>query len=462
MKQTTKPNVSKNRSANEFRERAHALRADLMDPEKTYSAEEVEKITNDIRAFEARAAAAAEFTPEAEIERQGGTGTDLVRTEPNADAAEQGRAEFTSGLTRATSEVRALVQTEFRSFGHYLRAVFKPATATPREQTALRRVAEMTRAITGESGGGAEVLLPLEQVAEIFSVSNVQMGVMQFARRYSVAGRTLRIPTLVQDTGSATLNRPMAGSIANVSIVGEGSAMPAREPQFTQRLLTAYKYAAITEIGDEVLDDDFTGELPSEVTVAVGQQVMNAINEHVTRTGTGTAMPLGALHANNAAALTVQRATANNIGVADVFDLYTRHTHGPNSRWLVSRRAIKEIFELQASNNTLIAWLANLRDKPTMMLLGIPVEVSDLLAPLGTRGDLALVNGDFYAVGLRKALTAESSIHAKFTQGLTTYRFLARAGGIPIPTATYAYEISGGGSKVDEHSPFTVLGDPAA
>jgi hypothetical protein len=53
-------------------------------------------------------------------------------------------------------------------------------------------------------------------------------------------------------------------------------------------------------------------------------------------------------------------------------------------------------------------------------------------------------------------LTVESSIHVKFVQDITTYRFLARGGGIPIPTSTYAYKTSAG-VKVDPHSPFVVL-----
>jgi len=40
---------------------------------------------------------------------------------------------------------------------------------------------------------------------------------------------------------------------------------------------------------------------------------------------------------------------------------------------------------------------------------------------------------------------------------VTTYRFVARAGGIPIPTSTFAYKVDGSGNKVDEHSPFVVL-----
>jgi HK97 family phage major capsid protein len=146
---------------------------------------------------------------------------------------------------------------------------------------------------------------------------------------------------------------------------------------------------------------------------------------------------------------------------ADAFKMYERHTVGPRSVWMVSRRVLAQLFALQATNNTMVTWISNLRDTPQMLLLGLPVIVTDLLNTLGSRADVALVNGDFYAMGLRQALTVESSSHVKFVQDITTYRFLARGGGIPIPTSTYAYKTVAG-VKVDAHSPFVVLDVPAS
>jgi len=442
------PLVSKNRAANELREQAHKLRSELMDPTASFTAEEVEKRTADIRALEMRAQTAAEFTADAEVARQGGD-EGLTRMDVAGE-----RTEF-AGMKDATDKVRAVLVNAFPSLGSYVRAVAK-GPANSKEAEALRTVDMMTRTITGSTNGG-EYLLPLTQVPEIFSISNAQPGLFQYARRYQVPGRTLRIPYLLQDEGTSVLNRPMAGKIADVTIVGEGATKPSREPSFGQRILTMYKYAAITEFGDELLGDDFTGELPAEVTAAVGGQVINKINEDITIDGTGSSQPLGAFNTNNTALLKVLRNTSNQFKAADAFAMYERHTHGPNSVWMISRRVLAQLFAMQTTNNTMVTWIPNLRDKPQMTLLGLPVIVTDLLPTLGTEGDVALVNGDFYAMGLRQALTVESSIHYKFVNDITTYRFVARAGGIPLPTSTYAYSIDSSGNKVDEHSPFVVL-----
>lgn len=441
------PLVSKNRAANELREKAHALRAELADANAAFSAEEVEKRVADIRALEVRANTVADFTADAELDRQGGAG-ELVRVDAN------GRGDVES-MADGHKQVANVVREGFRSMGAYVRAIAK-GPANDAEKAALRQIDMLTRTITGSTNGG-DYLLPLTQVAEIFSTSNAQEGVMQYARKYNVPGRSLRIPYLIQDTGTTTLNRPMAGSIANVTIVDEAATKPVREPSFQQRLLTMYKYAAISEFGDELLGDDFTGELPAEVVSAVGGQIINKMNEDITIDGGGTGAPLGALNSGNGARLSVFRSGLNAIVAADVFKMYSRHTHGPNSRWFISRRAIEQLFALQTTNNTMVTWMQNLRDKPQMVLLGLPVTVTDFLPSLGTTADIALVNPDFYAAGLRQALTVESSIHFRFTQDITTYRFVARGGGIPLPTSTYAYKIDGSGNKVDPHSPFVVL-----
>lgn len=457
--------VTKNREANELRAQATALRSEISDPSKEFTVDEVQKKVDGIRALEMRAQAAAEFTPSDEIRRQGGDEEVRGFRPDGAELTHEEKVKAAQERKTLQGEMRAQSSKIIGTFGdhrNFIRAIHGKGGQLNMEQVRLiESIGEMTRAITGDTNGG-EYLLPLTQVAEIFQVSNVQPGVMSYARTYNVPGRSLRIPYLIQDEGTTTLNRPMAGKIANVTIVGEGSTKPAREPSFGQRLLTVYKYAAVSVMGDELLGDDFTGELPSSVTNAVGQQAVNKVNEDVTIDGTGTSQPLGAFHANNGALLTVNRATANTFTAPDAFKMYERHTHGPGSVWMISRRVLAQLFAMQTSNNTMVTFLRSLNEKPQMLLLGLPVIVTDLLSPLGTQSDVVMLNGDFYALALRQALTVESSIHARFVEDLTTYRFIVRAGGIPIPTSTYAYKINGSGNKVDAHSPFVTLGEPAS
>lgn len=446
--------VTKDREANELLSRADALIAEIRDVSKPLTTEQLDAKRAEVEALRKRATMLAEFTPEGELKRQGAEGLTPVD-------AQQERKDFEQAQT-AHEKMRKFAVSKFRNLGEFMRAASHPQFATPAQQDAIRQMTEMTRAITGD--GSAEVLLPLTQEASIFSVSNVQEGILQYARRYPIPGRSLRIPMLEQTEGTNTLNRPMAGKIANVTYVDEGALKPERDPVFTQRLIEAKKAAAITELGDEILADDFTGQLPGQIVESVGQQVLNFFNEQFTIDGTTAVSaggPTGALASQNGALLVVDRQTQNTITSDDVFNMYAQHTHGPNSRWFVNRNAVPQLMKLTLNGNSLVTWLMNLRDKPQMMLLGLPVTVTDLLNPLGTQSDFALINPDFYAVAWRQGLTVQSSIHEKFRYDLTVYRFVARAGGVPLPTSTYAYKYANG-AKINEHSPFVTLGLPSS
>lgn len=448
--------VTRNREANELRAQADKVVEEIRDTSKPLTADELAQKMDAVKTLKARADFLEEISPDQEIARQGGAG-DLTRI----DVGDKERTEFES-VRDVTDRVRQEAVKGFRNFGEFLRVMRGKQEPTSAQVATVRKMQELSRAITG--AGSAEVLLPLQQEASIFSVSNQQDGILPRARRYSVTGRSLRIPMLVQDEGSNTLNRPMAGKIANVTFVDEAAEKPARDPVFTQRLIEVKKAAAITEFGDEILEDDFTGMLPQQVTESVGGQVMNFFNEQFTVDGStvvASGGPLGALNAANGALLTVDRDTANQVKADDVFGMYARHTHGPNSVWFASRYLMQSLMQLTLNGTSLVTWLTNLRDKPVMLLLGYPVVITDLVPTLGTAGDLSLVNPDFYAVAMRQGLTVQSSIHEKFRYDITVYRFLARAGGVPIPASTYAYKFQGG-AKVDEHSPFVRLGLPTS
>jgi HK97 family phage major capsid protein len=473
--------TTKNRKAQELRSKAKAIRAEIADIEKPLTRAELDAKVAEALDLEHRANTIAEFTADDEVRRQGGEEVD-IDLDTGAAAGEgegaEGGKRATVKLTRVDGEgaggkrvVRSATMSDrIADFAHRVqrefgdvRSFMKIAVAgtdpirTAGQRKMIEEARTMTRAIIGDSGhaSGGEVLLPLTQVAEIFALENVQQGIMQRARIYNVPGRELRIPYLLQTGGDGTNVRPMAGNIANVDIIGEGSTKTVREPKFGQRLLRVHKYAAITQSGDELLGDDFTGELPTTFVNAVGQQALNRVNEDVTVSGTGSSMPLGAIYpgAHN---IGVTRASSSSYSTADIFGMYDRHTHGPGSFWLASRRSLGPLMALQLSSGSMITYLKSLGEKPQMQLLGLPVVLSDLPNTFGTQGDLSLINPDFYALALRQALTVERSRDYAFVQDLTTWRFIVRAGGIPINDGTYAYKYAGT-AQVDSHSPFVYL-----
>jgi HK97 family phage major capsid protein len=445
--------VSKNREANELRTRAKSVLQRIA-TETDMNAEQFEAAKKEHDTLVARANMLDEITPEGEIQRQGGEGN--LTPVPNREVTH----DVPNTMRARVDAFRKSVQKHFGGTANYCRAARGAIrNLTSGQEAVLGEAKLITRTIVGTASdaSGGEFLLPLEQEQSIFKIDNTIPGILQRARMYSMKGRTKRIPALVQTNNEIT--RPLS-SISAITIVGEGGAKPPQEPTFEQRVLTAYKYAAISKIADEMIDDDFTGDLEPAMIQAVGQEVLNQMNFDCTISGSGSSAPLAALHTSgNAALLKVTRTTQNRIKFADAVAMYVRHTHGPNSFWMISRRALGELFTFEISTGSGATYLANLASDPGKIpLLGYPIVVSDFLNALGSEGDMALINPDFYAAALRRQLTVESSIHVEFVNDITTWRFFARGGGIPIPTAPYAYR-SVSSTNVDEHSPFVVLDD---
>lgn len=478
---------AKNRKANDLRGRANAIMQEIMADDCKLDTVQLKAKAQEMADLNERANLIAGFTADEEIERQGGAGDKVVQIAGSENENRAGKREdlgfeefpLMRPMQEQIKEHANDVRRGFGSVRDFLRVaqgrdpvdVSNPKRAAFQRKVLARNLelqkmvtgGDSTRAIVGTAGdvSGGSFLLPLTQVQSIFSLANVQQGLLQRARAFTVPGRSLRIPYLIQsDTNASTvLNRPMAGQIANIGIVGEAATKPQSTPQFGQRILNVLKYAAYTQVSDEMLMDDFTGELPQEFINAVGQQTLNAINEDMTISGsdsTGTTTPAGALLAGAAYNISVTRQTPGTITTQDLFTMYAEFTHGPNAVWLASRRTVQKLYALSLTSSSLVTFLRDLNGLPSMMILGYPVVLTDILNTVGTTGDIALVNPDFYAFALRQALTVEMSREFAFTQDVTTYRFVVRGGGIPINDGKYAYKYAGS-AGVDEHAPFTYL-----
>lgn len=457
--------LSKNRAANELRAKARAVFArieagknddgtDMLPDQFAAHKREFDDLTT-------RAQFLAEHTPDAEIERQGGE-TGLVRAE--LDKPDTG-PEFQTNQEKMVYLHKAVRQA-FGGTMAYARAARsnRKVALNTKQQAVMKLAAELTRTIVGTASdaSGGEFLLPLEQEQSIFMIDNAIPGLLQRARMYSMRGRTKRIPYAVQTNEEIT--RPLSG-ISATGIIGEGSTKDTREPTFGQRLITAYKYAAVAQIADEEYEDDMTGDLEPALVQLVGGELMNQFNYDITINGSNSSAPFGALHTSathasgNTPLKKITRTTQNRIKFADALNMYVAHTHGPNSFWLVGRGAFAELpqFELSTGSGTVFQQQMA-TDPRNGRLLGYPIVITDFLNALGSESDFALINPDHYACALRKQLTVESSIHYAFVNDITTWRFLTRGAGAPIPDAPYAYR-SASSTNIDEHSPFVTLDD---
>ena len=441
----------KNAKANEFLAQADALVKEIADPAVKLTPDEVKQKMDGVEALRQRARAVADLTPERVAEKELG----LVKLDvSNGDPVETTK-----------QEASEIVMKVFGSRSRYLLALARRTDPEAKPWTEKQIKAHRTlqdlhkRAIVGAANdaSGGEFLLPLTQAPDIFvGAQIIQPGLWERAPRYPCPGRTVRIPYLVQDDVNPH-TRPLSG-ISAVSIESEGGEKDEKQPSFAQRTVTAFKYAAYTEWGDETLEDDYTGEGSDVIIRAVGGDLINSVNADVTISGAGTTAPLGALHTNNGALITVNRQTSQTIVAADVFNMLSRGTMGPGSFFAAHTSTIPQLYSLALSSGSQVTFLSNLRDGAVGQLCGRPLVITPLLSVLGVAGDFALIDPAQYATVARRELTVESSIHYKFRNDLTAYRFHGRFGGAPIPSSEYSFA-SSGTTATWAFSGFVRLGD---
>lgn len=278
--------------------------------------------------------------------------------------------------------------------------------------------------------------------------------VRQRANIIPMRRRTMTIP-VVDQTGTQTDRSNFLGGVKTYW-TEEAGTKTETEPSFRQMTLTAHKLAALTVSSDELLDDNAAG-LEAFLLGPMGLPGAIAWEEDWTfLRGTGAGQPLGVLNAG--ATITIPRAAAGTVGVADLVNMMQSLIgQATNPVWVVNKFVYATLFQIAgpAANPNYIFLSPATGALPSMF--GIPVIFTEKLPTLGTAGDILLADFGWYTVGDRQATIIDSSIHYRFPTDQTTWRVTHRVDGQPWLSAPITLA-DGGGNQV---SPFVILGDVA-
>jgi HK97 family phage major capsid protein len=241
---------------------------------------------------------------------------------------------------------------------------------------------------------------------------------------------------------SARVPFPMIDSTTNQgSVFGgmvtywgeEGAALTDSNPTFGRITLDAKKLTGLSAVPNELLQDSiisFMGLLER-----LWPQALAFEEDAKFMAGTGVGEPLGFRGAQNDAAVTVTRATANQINYADVVNMYARMLPSSlrNAVWTCSPEALPQILQMALSVGTggNSVFVVNATEDVPMRLFGRPLIVTEKGAQLGARGDLAFTDLSYYLVGDRQTMTADSSTDYQFGSDKTTFRIIQRVDGQP-------------------------------
>jgi len=217
---------------------------------------------------------------------------------------------------------------------------------------------------------------------------------------------------------------------------GEAAAKKASQPAFRIVELSLEKLTGLVYATDELLQD--AGALEAWIMQNLPQELIFKGEDAVIR-GTGAGMPLGIL--NSGATVTV----AEEVGqVADSFlfenvtNMYARMwTRSlPNAVWFINQDVWPQLMRMYlqtgATGMPVFMPAGGVSGAPHSTLMGKPIIPVEYCSTVGDIGDVIFADMSQYQVIEKGGIQAASSIHVRFVNDESVFRFVWRLDGQPL------------------------------
>jgi len=231
--------------------------------------------------------------------------------------------------------------------------------------------------------------------------------------------------TVINTAGGEDLLVPKVTTNPSGALVAEAGAIGESQAVLAQVNLGAFKYAALTQVTQELLADSLFN-VSSFVTNLGGQAVTRALGVDISN-GSGSSRPKGIAQAATSFGSSATATTITATNLIEVWSTMGSPYKNRDTAWIISPEAIKLIRLLVDSNGQYI-WQPGLQAETPANLLGYPVYIDGNL-DAATSGKRAVVFAHMpsFAVRIAGGLTVDRSDDYAFANGLVTFRFVLRA-----------------------------------
>ncbi len=221
---------------------------------------------------------------------------------------------------------------------------------------------------------------------------------------------------------------------------GEAVAKTPSNPTFRKVALTLHKLTGLCYVSDELLSDSTVA-----LEAYLGRKFSQAIafvKDDDFLNGTGANQALGAFNSSNPCLVTCTAVTgqgASTIIAENIVQmwsqLYPAFTN--EAVWVANPETFPQlaVMALAVGTGGVPLWMpaGGMSGSPYATLMGRPIIFSEKMQALGTAGDIGLAAFSAYLVGQKGggAPDIASSIHIKFVEDETAFRFVLRYDGQP-------------------------------
>jgi HK97 family phage major capsid protein len=246
-----------------------------------------------------------------------------------------------------------------------------------------------------------------------------------------MASATLQFPFLDVTTVQAAGVTPFFGGV-QMYWTAEAQTRTETEPQFKMMELKAWELSGYSVSSNVLLQDAAFGL--EKFLYALFGRAIGWFEEYAFLQGNGVGKPMGMLNAG--ATIPVNRSGgANTIVFADIATMWSKLLpYSVNKAiWAFSPSAVPQLLQLKdgANRAIFISIDQGATQAPYWSLLGRPAIMTEKVPPLGTKGDLMLIDPSLYVIGDRMQIEIAASEHVNFLKNQMTWRVVERVDGQP-------------------------------
>lgn len=361
----------------------------------------------------------------------------------------------------------------FRSAGDFFSCVAR--ASNPANPSVDPRLAEYMRVrssatgqnLTADAEGG--YLVPPDYTDELLNVAASESILFGEVSRVPVSGNRL-IENMVDTESRKDTTESIKGRNGGLLAywTGEAGDYTPSTMKFTQRTTEMQKLTGICYATEEMLQD--LPAMSAYISQGFADEFAFKIDDAILN-GTGTGMPIGVLNANNTALVTIAKESGQASGTLDLNNILKMWNAMParnraKAKWYINQDLEILLYKLLLNTGStanealtvntgvpLFVPAGGLASAPNGLLLGRPIVPIEQANAVGAAGDISLLDLSQYRWIDKSGINAQTSIHVRFLNDETAFKFTYRAGGKPIwknPIAAY--------KGTTTRSPFVTLG----
>jgi HK97 family phage major capsid protein len=325
----------------------------------------------------------------------------------------------------------------FGSIGEYCLAIREEARPTARRDRdqllrKLANVREFMNSFGSEDGGSGGFLIPEVMRSELLQLALERSAVRSRATVIPMSTLSVPVPT-VDDTSHVS---SVLGGI-QFYWAEEASSLVESTATFGRVTLTAKKLAGFFKVPNELLNDAPAFSAFFDTRVPEGLAWFED-NSFMNEDGVGAPLGFISCPASIACSAVSGQATKTILweNIVQMYSQLLPTSHG-SAVWIASHDAFPQLATMALSVGTGggPVWIGGYAQPgsalPPLNILGAPVIFTEKVGPLGTTGDINLVDLSYYLIGDRQQVEVSASEHAFFQNDQTAYKLIERVDGRP-------------------------------